>query len=38
MGVVHRTFDPHGRQSVNQHLYIETSQHQQESVQQKRPE
>jgi hypothetical protein len=37
MEVVHRTFDPQG-QSVNQHLYIETSQHQQESVQQKRPE
>jgi hypothetical protein len=36
-GVVHRTFVPQG-QSVNQHLYIETSQHWQESVQQKRPE
>jgi hypothetical protein len=37
MGVVHRTFDPQG-QSENQHLYIETSQHQQKSVQQKRLE
>jgi hypothetical protein len=36
-GVMHHTFVPQ-RQSVNQHLYAETSQHQQESVQQNRAE